>query len=200
MEKEPTTKILVIFSSFIFGIIGFIILFFWKKSDMFLYLHQVFTFTSIGNDLLIGFIYSFMLSIVLVILLLLGKLYYPHTKGVIHLVDMLKDKPSNVLLVTCFPAVFEEFFFRAVLLGLLLTVTNPVIAILISSFVFVLAHLSDQYHGQYYLLTYLFLIGILTSVSFVIQETIWPAMIIHGLSNFMTSILTRKNIIPIKAN
>ena len=151
------------------------------------------------KGILTGIIFSFFMMIIFFILIKLKKVYYPQTEGVIHLTEMLKEKRSNVILVALLPAITEEFFFRGVILGLLLTFTNPFIAVIITSILFVLVHISDQYKGQYYIYAYLFTMSVMTAISFILLESLWGAIIIHSLSNFITSILTRRGKIPIIA-
>lgn len=198
MDKQPSTRSLIILSSFVFFLIALILLYFWKKESMFSYVSGQFSTRNIVNDILIGLFFVAIAYILIYIIMQFGKLYYPNTSGVRDLVQLLQNSRSDVVIVSILPALSEEIFFRGVLLGLLLSFTNEVVAILVTSILFVLAHLGDQYNGQYYLLAYIFIIGIMTSLSYVLQGTLWPAVIIHSLSNFLSAILTRYKRIPIR--
>lgn len=78
-----------------------------------------------------------------------------------------------------FPALLEEFMMRGVLLGVLRKWGDG-FAIIISALIFSLMHAS--------LIQFLFtfLVGLLLGFVTVKTESLWPAIIIHGINNFLS--------------
>ncbi len=97
--------------------------------------------------------------------------------------DMIGALPTGVwgvvlivITVCVVPALAEEFAFRGIVLGLLRNVSEP-FAVVVSALLFGLMH------GNLSQIPSAFLMGILMGYAVVATNSIWPACVIHFLSN-----------------
>ena len=94
---------------------------------------------------------------------------------------------SFILMMLCvgiLPAVVEEFAIRGVVLGVLRKRFSDASAIVISSIAFSLLH------GNLQQIPFAFLVGIVLSYATVYSGSIIPAVIIHGLNNSISVLLS----------
>ena len=86
----------------------------------------------------------------------------------------------DIVLVCVFPAIFEEFLHRGILLqGIKHAGFKQ--AIVISSLMFALLHFNIQQ------VFYAFVIGLILGFVSVVAKNIWPSIIIHFLNNFIST-------------
>lgn len=85
----------------------------------------------------------------------------------------------EVLLTACLPALIEEFAMRGVVLGLLRPFGDG-FAIICSSLVF------GFMHATFLQIPFAFLVGLLLAIVTVKTDSIWPAVVIHALNNFIS--------------
>jgi len=81
------------------------------------------------------------------------------------------------------PALVEEFFFRGVIYGSLKKF-GKVVAIVVSSVLFSLIH------GNLVQIPFAFMVGLILGYITAEADSIWPAVIVHFLNNFMSCVLT----------
>ena len=87
--------------------------------------------------------------------------------------------------VTVGPALGEELFFRGLVLRAARSDVPAWAAVAISSFLFGVLHL-DMLQG-----TGAAMIGVYLGFAVLVTESIWPAIVAHGVNNFLCSVLAR---------
>lgn len=123
--------------------------------------------------------------------------------GIIHLFISkgikikIKDINSG-LIYTCFLIYFielpaEEFLYRGILLITMLNIFNPIIAILISSIIFLILHIRTW--NSKFIWIGSFILALTCSVCTYFTKSIWSAIIIHNLNNFaFLTLVNKRNI------
>ncbi|MEK4248666.1 CPBP family intramembrane glutamic endopeptidase [Paenibacillus sp. FSL W7-1287] len=198
MEQSISNKILSLTGLVTIFISG-IILFIWKRADTLHFLQQLFTVEYIGTDLVLGLIGSLVLLILLGALIVTKKAHLPNTNGVNDLVNILHTSKSSIYTISILTVAGEELLFRGVLLLMLTAFLPGWLSVLLITIVFTAMHYKNQYEGQPYLLGYLCIMSLITGFITVEQQTLWSALMIHAVSNFVTSILIKRNIIKVEA-
>lgn len=133
-------------SAFLF--IGFIFIGFFKWGGILPFIASLFMPNEISmlSAIIIGLIFSFFVTTIVLITFTRTRTELPKTEGS----DMIKKimiRPSGIAL-TAIGGIFEEFFFRGVLIGLFIGYSLIVdwLVILISTFLFWIIHV-PQYKG-----------------------------------------------------
>lgn len=100
---------------------------------------------------------------------------------------MLHYKVAGFITVCILAPVFEEILFRGILLrGLLQNGTSPIIAIILSSFLFGLAHLNPwQFLGAGFL-------GAIFGFVYYRTKSLWLVMFLHALNNMISFVMMIK--------
>jgi membrane protease YdiL (CAAX protease family) len=128
----------------------------------------------LSGGLLVGFI-SFTISILLSLGMNFEKLVNIQT-----FYFFLKSLPLT-LLMTFFPSIAEDILTRGYLFGHLKSL-KPILWILLSASIYVLNHIW-RLNDDLSVLTYLFLLGVVLSISVVITKSLWLAFGIHWGAN-----------------
>lgn len=89
----------------------------------------------------------------------------------------------NVFTIAVIPAVFEEFAFRGIFMGLLRKRLSSSAAIIISAAAFGLMH------GNFSQMPFAFLIGLLLGYLYVASGSLWVPMLVHMLNNTYSVLL-----------
>lgn len=100
---------------------------------------------------------------------------------------MLHYKVAGFITVCILAPVFEEILFRGIVLrGLLQNGTSPIIAIILSSFLFGLAHLNPwQFLGAGFL-------GAIFGYVYYRTKSLWLVMFLHALNNMISFVMMTK--------
>lgn len=100
------------------------------------------------------------------------------------------DLPSGIggfilsaFTVAVLPALFEEFAYRGVTMGLITEKTSKSTAVFISAFLF------GMMHGNFVQIPFAFITGLGLAIAYVQTGSMWVPMAIHFLNNFMSVIL-----------
>ena len=104
-----------------------------------------------------------------------------------NMVDYNSGWQSFILMLICigiFPAILEEFAFRSVILGSLRKYMSDGAAIMVSAALFGLLH------GNLVQIPFAFIVGIGLAYCTVYTGSVIPAMIIHGINNALSVVLT----------
>lgn len=193
--NPPLTSKMIFLASVLFIAISFIVLYFWKGDNTIDFISSLFSLEHIVQDVVFGISCGLFLLICLTVLILLKKADLPNTKGSNDMKNIVKQSNSAIFSISTFTVIGEELFFRGVLL-LLFTTFMPVwLAIVITSVIFIGLHYKGQYEGQPYIITYLFVMSLLTGIVTTIQYTLWAALIIHCICNVASCVVIRKEII-----
>lgn len=88
----------------------------------------------------------------------------------------------TIICVSLFPAIFEEFAFRGMLLGTLRKF-GDIPAIIVSSLLFAL------YHGNFIQIPFALIVGVFLGLIVVITDSIWPAIIVHFINNTYSTLV-----------
>ena len=83
----------------------------------------------------------------------------------------------NILCVAVVPALFEEFAFRGVMMGILSKKFSVQTSIILSAAAFGLIH------GNFVQIPFAFLMGLILGYSYAITKSLWVPMLIHFLNN-----------------
>ncbi len=94
---------------------------------------------------------------------------------------------GRALLVTMVTAMSEELLFRVIFFGILEQVTGSLVAILISSAVFGLAHAANPGANAFALFALSVELGVMLSLAYMLTRNVWIAVGIHGGWNCMQS-------------
>lgn len=90
----------------------------------------------------------------------------------------------NVIVIALVPAIAEEFFFRGLLLGdLLKEKMNPVFSILVSGFIFGIAH------GHFSNVLAIWVLGSFLGYLYYVSGSLWLPIAAHFTNNFMAVLL-----------
>ncbi len=89
----------------------------------------------------------------------------------------------SVLVIAVFPALFEEFACRGVMLGMLADKTSA------SSAIFVSAMFFGLMHGNFVQIPFAFIVGLALALAYVKTGSMWVPMAIHFLNNFFSVVL-----------
>ena len=104
-----------------------------------------------------------------------------------NMIDYNSGWKSFVLMLLCigiFPAILEEFAFRGVILGSLRKYMSDGVAVMVSAALFGLIH------GNLVQIPFAFIVGIGLAYCTVYTKSLIPAMIIHGINNALSVVLT----------
>lgn len=95
-----------------------------------------------------------------------------------------QNKPDifSIIYGVVFIPLFEEILFRYILIGIFLNKMNKVARIIISAFLFSIAHLSFDSLLSFFLY---FLSGIILSILFSLENYILPSFLAHSIANFV---------------
>lgn len=100
--------------------------------------------------------------------------------------QLLAHPVFYVFLLLIFAPVVEEMFFRKVILDRLM-VMGTVPAVIASAVFFAIPHVFSQGPAQ---MLYTFVLGLVFAYATVRTKKLWPAMILHSMSNFYGGFLT----------
>lgn len=131
-----------------------------------------------------GFVGSLAVGFYIFIIRKAGKGNLPNTETIRLMVSLTNHKKLSLIGLVLLPAVVDEFLFRGGILTFLEDAYGPFWGITISAVFFVLCNLT-VYKGQRYLLSYIFLMGIITGIAFVITESLWASIFIHLIGNYL---------------
>lgn len=123
------------------------------------------------------------------------KTELPASEGA-EVINQILRTPSGIAVSSLAGSLFEEFFFRGVLIGLF-TGYSPLvdgIVILISSFLFWIIHV-PQYKGVYVAYALVFINGLIFALLFYYTGSLIPAILAHAIYNIGIGIyFTHKHI------
>lgn len=165
----------------IFGSLGFLGMWVWKKEALASFLLQLFSFTHIWRDITFGFIIA---CICIAFALISSKfkwLYFPRNEYTLPLVNG-SQKRFGPILLGLISGSSEEWFFRGFLLLFFSAFIHPAFAILLSSLIFMYLHI-EQYKGQYFMHIYIFSLSVIFSLTLLHTETLWTAIMAHFFYN-----------------
>ncbi|MCL2807086.1 MAG: CPBP family intramembrane metalloprotease [Coriobacteriia bacterium] len=148
---------------------------------------------SVALVIILGVISGAAISLLLIALVVVAKVELPKNEGT-ELLEKLVVRPAGIATMAFCGGVFEEFFFRGVLIGLFIGHSLPVdwLIIIASSALFWAVHI-PQYKGAPVVLAGVAVIGITFALMFYLTGTIVPSMIAHALYNTCAGIfLSRK--------
>lgn len=166
------------------GLIGAIIIYLWKKEAAIEYILSLFSLKNIWTDLLSGLLVVGIFQIYVSILIKYNKGNFPNTKDSKLLVELVLNSRYSLLGVSSAPAIFEEFFFRAAVLGILASSYGEIVGFLIVTVFFGSLHI-PQYKGQYHFIAYIFIFGASLNLLFLSTGTIWGPILAHFLNNYL---------------
>jgi len=169
---------------FFLGLIGVFIIYLWEKAESFDYILSLFTLNNIWADLLSGLLVVGIFQIYVSILIKYNRGNFPNTKDSKLLVDIVLSSKYSLFVVASISAIFEEFFFRAALLGILATSYGKLVGFLIVTIFFGSLHI-PQYKGQYHFIAYIFIFGASLNLLFLWTGTIWGPLLAHFLNNYL---------------
>lgn len=193
--KEPY-KILLRASltliSFLF--IGLVLIWIFKQGDMLLFIADLFIPNEISvlSAVLIGLISSLVITTIVLVAFIKTRTELPKTEGS-DLIKKIMIQPSGIAVSAIGGGVFEEFFFRGVLIGLCIGYSIIVdwLVILISTFLFWVIHV-PQYKGATGILTGVFVNGLIFALLFYFTGSLIPSMLAHGIYNTCIGMILAK--------
>lgn len=197
-SKEKLTLTHLFIGNIVFAALGILLIVIWTPAGILVTLANLFLFQGIVWSLIVGLIGAFAAGIYIYILMKIGKGYLPDTRGSNDIVELTNDKKISLIGLILLPSVVEEFLFRGVIQTYLVDVFNPFWGVVICAFIFMLAHISDQYKGQPYLLFHIFWLGVISGIAFIMTESLWAPIIIHLLNNYWSVKNIRNKKIRIK--
>ncbi|WP_339234891.1 type II CAAX endopeptidase family protein [Paenibacillus sp. FSL R5-0517] len=175
-------------SAFLF--IGFIFIGLFKWGEMLPFIASLFMPNKISllSVIIIGLIASFFITTIVLITFIRTRTELPKTEGS----DMIKKimiQPSGIAL-TAIGGIFEEFFFRGVLIGLFIGYSLFVdwLVILISTFLFWIIHV-PQYRGATGVLIVVFVNGLIFALLFYFTGSLIPPILAHVIYNISIGII-----------
>jgi len=137
-----------------------------------------------------GLIFGFPFIIVGLYLLFLSLIYI---KKYIGFLEPNYFHAIIVIVSLIGSGVFEEIFFRGIILNILINKCkiSKLFSIIISSFIFGISHLYNFKNGFGYFnivfsqIFYIFVLGLFFSIIYLKYKNIWPVILIHIILNFM---------------
>ena len=112
-----------------------------------------------------------------IIMIFLSAFGITPSGGNIEMEISLRSFLLNILCVAVVPALFEEFAFRGIMMGLLSRKFSVQTSIIISAAAFSLIH------GNFVQIPFTFLMGLILGYSYAITKSMWVPMLIHFLNN-----------------
>ncbi|MFC9708963.1 CPBP family intramembrane glutamic endopeptidase [Paenibacillus sp. NPDC056933] len=177
-----------------FLFIGLVIIGIVKRGEMLPFIASLFipNEISIISAIIIGLISGLFITTIVLVTFFKTRTELPKTEGS----DMIKKimiKPSGVAVSAIGGGVFEEFFFRGVLIGLFIGYSLIVdwLVILISTFLFWVIHV-PQYKGATGILIGVFVNGLIFALLFYFTGSLIPPMLAHGIYNTSIGIILAK--------
>lgn len=174
----------LIAGNIVFVSIGIVLISIWSPISILVFLTNLFSLQGVASSLITGLVGSFAAGLYTYIVIKIGKGYLPDTKGSKFIVELTSNKKVSLIGLVLLPSIVEEFLFRGVIQAYMVEIFNPFLGVIISAFIFMLAHISDQYKGQPYLLFYIFWLGVVSGGAFIITESLWASIMIHLLNNY----------------
>ncbi|MGE6574567.1 CPBP family intramembrane glutamic endopeptidase [Paenibacillus xylanexedens] len=178
-------------SAFLF--IGLIFIGLFKWGGMLPFIASLFMPNEISmlSAIIIGLIFSFFITTIVLITFIRTRTELPTTEGS----DMIKKimiRPSGIALTTI-GGIFEEFFFRGVLIGLFIGYSFVVdwLVILISTFLFWIIHV-PQYKGATGILIVVFVNGLIFALLFYFTGSLIPPILAHVIYNISIGIFLER--------
>lgn len=197
-EDLPYVPSYALYLSMLFyALIGFLIIWIWKGSAFSDYLKDLFVLDSIRS---IAAALAVVAAGQAYILATRKRLSFqlPATREVLVMKDLLQRNPLlHIPGLSLASAVCEEILFRAALLGLLAGWTGDLIACLIMTALFGLAHV-PQYRGSWNAIIYVFVIGFLINLLFVLYDQLWAPIALHFFNNLLNFTWMRHGIVKIR--
>ena len=183
----------------VFVMLGIVLLYIWAPESLVASLIEIFSLEGGLYSLLIGLVGSMVAILYAYIVIKAGKGRFPDTEGTKVIVQLANNKKLGLIGLVLLPALAEEFFFRGVIQPFLVEMFNPIWGVVITAFIFMLVHISDQYKGQPYLLFHMFWVGIVTGTAFLMTGSLWASIIIHLLNNYWSAKMIRDGKIEVKS-
>ncbi|SEK59678.1 CPBP family intramembrane glutamic endopeptidase [Paenibacillus sp. OK003] len=178
--------------SFLF--IGSVFIWIFKQGDMLPFIADLFIPNEISvlSAVLIGLISSFVITAIALVAFIKTRTELPKTEGS-DLIKKIMIQPSGIALSAIGGGVFEEFFYRGVLIGLCIGYSIIVdwLVIIISTFLFWVIHV-PQYKGATGILTGVFVNGLIFALLFYFTGSLIPSMLAHGIYNISIGIILAK--------
>ncbi|MDT9718234.1 type II CAAX endopeptidase family protein [Paenibacillus sp. ClWae2A] len=175
-------------SAFLF--IGLVFIGIFKWGGMLPFIASLFMPNKISmlSTIIMGLIFSFFITTIVLITFTRTRTELPTTEGS----DMIKKimiRPSGIAL-TAIGGIFEEFFFRGVLIGLFIGYSLVVdwLVILISTFLFWIIHV-PQYKGTTGILIVVFVNGLIFALLFYFTGSLIPPILAHVIYNISIGII-----------
>ncbi|MFF5997088.1 CPBP family intramembrane glutamic endopeptidase [Lysinibacillus sp. KU-BSD001] len=196
-DKEIFLQLVV--GNIIFAVIGIVLLNITSSKNIFVSITQLFSLQEGVFSLIVGLVGFFAVSLYTFIVIKAGKGYFPNTKGSNVIVQLANNQKLSLIGIVLLPSILEELLFRGVIQPLMVEMFNPFWGVIMTAFLFMLVHISDQYKGQPFLLFHTFWLGIITGVAFTMTNSLWAPIIIHFLNNYWSVKKIRDGTIGIKS-
>ncbi|MFE6076474.1 CPBP family intramembrane glutamic endopeptidase [Paenibacillus sp. NPDC057886] len=147
---------------------------------------------SILSAITIGIISSLFITTIVLVTFIKTRTELPETEGS-DMIKKIMTRPSGIAVSAIGGGVFEEFFFRGVLIGLFVGYSLIVdwLVILISTFLFWVIHV-PQYKGATGILIGVFVNGLIFALLFYFTGSLIPPMLAHGIYNTSIGIILAK--------
>lgn len=133
--------------------------------------------------ILLGLIVGLIILVIAVTLIIATNTKLPENEGAETIYKIMKT-PSGIAVSSLGGGLFEEFFFRGVLIGLFIGYAPLVdwAIIFISTFLFWIIHI-PQYKGVYLVLAGVFINGFIFALLFYFTGSLIPAILAHAIYN-----------------
>lgn len=168
-----------------FFIVGFILIaiFNWGETIPFFLSLFVPTDLSYLSVTLLGLLTGTISALIIITLIIMMKTELPQTESG-EFINKLMKTPSGIAVSSLGGGIFEEFFFRGVLIGLFIGYSTTIdwVVIFLSTFLFWIIHV-PQYKGVSLALIGVFMNGLLFALLFYFTGSLIPAMLAHSIYN-----------------
>ncbi|MHA6529427.1 CPBP family intramembrane glutamic endopeptidase [Paenibacillus sp. BAC0078] len=176
-------------SSFLF--IGLVIIGLFKRGEMLPFIASLFIpdEISILSAIIIGLVSAFFITTIVLVIFTKTKTELPKTEGS-DIIKKVMIRPSGIAVAAIGGGVFEEFFFRGVLIGLFTGYSLIVdwLVILISTFLFWVIHV-PQYKSATGILIGVFVNGLIFALLFYYTGSLIPPILAHTIYNTAIGII-----------
>lgn len=193
-QQEVIKASHLILSFSIIGVIALFLICIWKRKDTFDYLGRLFNVENIWSNLAIGGGLGILLAIVALALVKWTGTKIPGEDN--ESLKELMKRPDGAILIGVLPGIFEELLFRGFLVPFILSFTNAIWAVIITTIIFWGIHV-PQYKNKVILNLNVIMLSVITSVLLIKTETLWAPIFVHVVYNYLVTLAVQKKIITV---
>ncbi|SDI56387.1 CPBP family intramembrane glutamic endopeptidase [Natribacillus halophilus] len=182
MGTTDSRLLIAVWQGFGFMVLaGLILCVIFRWGEVIPFIAGLFSLESFGIDVVIGLASGALMALIVTVIMKVSKMELPENE----LTQMLKriiHMRGGIVTIALGAGFAEEFFFRGVLMGLVIDHWNTTLVLVLNALVFAALHI-PQYKGKILMHAIVFIMGLWLGALFLLSHTLWAPVAAHALYN-----------------